>query len=395
MTSWNGNVYHREDLGLIWRHEAAGFAYIHLYTADDERIWTFHEGHNRSRWVVRDLDGKLLREFDNNWGTWTVVRDYVYRDGVPLAAVAPAGVRHLHPDHLGTPRLITQGTTQFGPIQIAFHAHYPYGVEATAFNQDDERMKFTGHERDLGVKTSAADDVDYMHARYYNPQVGRFLRVDPVLSSFDPRKPQSANRYAYVLNNPLVFIDPSGELWFKIGGSWDYQSGVQSITKYTLQEDGSYKKETIQGTPTLATFDGATLKLFQQDGSTKSFTAVSGEVSSAGKTQPALQGVKDVGPLPEGEYSLDPSQIQIISTKDLLLGLVGRGAWPGGKASWGEQRAWLAPAPGTDTKGRSGFSIHGGARPGSAGCIDLCSQAKDFFSSVDRTVDKIPVFVDY
>lgn len=209
MTAWTpGTAYHREDLGLIWRHEAAGLAYIHLYTADDERIWTFHEGQNRSRWVVRDLDGKLLREFDHDWGTWTVERDYVYRDGVPLAAVTPAGIRHLHPDHLGTPRLITQGSSQFGPIQVAFHACYPYGVEATSSQQDDERMKFTGHERDLGVSWSAADDVDYMHARYYNPQVGRFLSTDPIGGG--PGLPQSWNAYAYVSGNPMTFVDPLG-----------------------------------------------------------------------------------------------------------------------------------------------------------------------------------------
>ena len=180
-----------------------------VYTADDERLWTFHEGQNRSRWVVRDLDGKVLREFDHNWGTWTVARDYVHRDGVPLAAVQPAGqINHLHPDHLGTPRLITRNDGG-GPFQVAFHAYYPYGVEATAFAQDDERMKFTGHERDLGVGWSPADDVDYMHARYYNPQVGRFLSTDPAMGT--AQRPQSWNRYAYALNNPLKWVDPTGE----------------------------------------------------------------------------------------------------------------------------------------------------------------------------------------
>lgn len=208
MTSWNGNAYDREDLGLVWRVASAGFAYAHIYTADDERIWTFHEGQNRSRWTLRDLDNKVLREFDNNAGTWTVQRDYVHRDSALLAAVLSTGiVNHLHPDHLGTPRLITRNNGP-GPFQLAYHAYYPYGVEATAFNQDDERLKFTGHERDLGVSWSAADDLDYMHARYYNAQVGRFLSVDPV--GGNSKRPQSWNRYAYVLGNPLKYTDPYG-----------------------------------------------------------------------------------------------------------------------------------------------------------------------------------------
>ena len=53
-------------------------------------------------------------------------------------------------------------------------------------------------------------------------------------------------------------------------------------------------------------------------------------------------------------------------------------AWPGGESSWGQHRIWLEPAPGTVTHGRSGFSIHGGDTPGSAGCIDLTHSIGEF-----------------
>jgi RHS repeat-associated protein len=68
-------------------------------------------------------------------------------------------------------------------------------------------MKFTGHERDvLGNDPHTLDD---MHARYYSPTVGRFLSVDPVLGN--PQAPQSWNRYAYVMNNPMNRTDPTGK----------------------------------------------------------------------------------------------------------------------------------------------------------------------------------------
>jgi hypothetical protein len=47
-----------------------------------------------------------------------------------------------------------------------------------------------------------------MHARYYAPLMGRLLSVDPI--SGDAQRPQSWNRYAYVTNNPLKYIDPTG-----------------------------------------------------------------------------------------------------------------------------------------------------------------------------------------
>lgn len=63
---------------------------------------------------------------------------------------------------------------------------------------------FTGKERD------AETGMDYFGARYFSGAQGRFTSPDPLLSSGRPDNPQSWNRYAYVLNNPLRYTDPSG-----------------------------------------------------------------------------------------------------------------------------------------------------------------------------------------
>ena len=70
-------------------------------------------------------------------------------------------------------------------------------------------MKFSGHERDLqSTTTNTLDDLDYMHARFHSPLTGRMLSVDP--AGGDASRPQSWNRYAYVMGNPMNFTDPSG-----------------------------------------------------------------------------------------------------------------------------------------------------------------------------------------
>lgn len=51
---------------------------------------------------------------------------------------------------------------------------------------------------------------DYMHARYYSPNLGRFLSVDPVGGTVGSS--QSWNRYAYVENNPVNLTDPTGKV---------------------------------------------------------------------------------------------------------------------------------------------------------------------------------------
>lgn len=63
---------------------------------------------------------------------------------------------------------------------------------------------FTGKERD------AETGLDYFGARYLSAAQGRFTSPDPLLNSGRPEIPQSWNRYAYTLNNPLKYVDPDG-----------------------------------------------------------------------------------------------------------------------------------------------------------------------------------------
>ena len=51
-----------------------------------------------------------------------------------------------------------------------------------------------------------------MNARVYDPLIGRFMSADPVLP--DAGNMQAFNRYSYVLNNPLVYTDPTGNVPF-------------------------------------------------------------------------------------------------------------------------------------------------------------------------------------
>jgi RHS repeat-associated protein len=48
----------------------------------------------------------------------------------------------------------------------------------------------------------------YYNARYYDPEIGRFISADTIVAN--PANPQYFNRYSYVLNNPLKYTDPSG-----------------------------------------------------------------------------------------------------------------------------------------------------------------------------------------
>lgn len=62
---------------------------------------------------------------------------------------------------------------------------------------------YTGHEHLQSVS------LIHMNGRLYDPKLHRFLQPDNFVQ--DPTNTQNYNRYGYVLNNPLKYIDPSGE----------------------------------------------------------------------------------------------------------------------------------------------------------------------------------------
>ncbi|MGH9943547.1 MAG: RHS repeat-associated core domain-containing protein, partial [Pyrinomonadaceae bacterium] len=117
-------------------------------------------------------------------------------------------------DHLGTPRMVIDQTGNLAGIKR--HDYLPFGEEVGAgvggrttgqgySQQDGVRQKFTGYERDDET------GLDYAEARYYASAQGRFTSVDPSNVSMVPMNPQSWNRYAYVLNNPLAYVDENGK----------------------------------------------------------------------------------------------------------------------------------------------------------------------------------------
>lgn len=52
----------------------------------------------------------------------------------------------------------------------------------------------------------------YLQSRYYDPEVGRFISMDDI-NYLDPETIGGTNLYAYCLNNPVMYVDPTGTSW--------------------------------------------------------------------------------------------------------------------------------------------------------------------------------------
>jgi len=182
-----GDTFTYDAAGMVEESVVGGTRTIYLYSPTDERIASVIISGNAaasSAWTIRNPSGAVLTRLARTAaGAWSREEDYVYRDSRLLAARVntPEKVRHFHPDHLGTPRLITGN----GGVEVSRHTYYPFGAEVPPSTTPIHRepLKFTAHERD-------AANLDYLHARYYNPQWGRFLSVDPARASADLSNPQ-------------------------------------------------------------------------------------------------------------------------------------------------------------------------------------------------------------
>ncbi|MEM9553081.1 MAG: RHS repeat-associated core domain-containing protein [Acidobacteriota bacterium] len=207
-----------DPLGSVTTLRGLGVNRSYLYDSGGERVATldYAAGDEPTEtWSLRGTDQLLLRQVEKSAGGWRLVKDFVHGGGL-LASIEDRGgdneaIRFFHPDHLGTPRLITNRAIP-GQV-VSYHEYLPFGWELTDPNVDNEPLQFTGHERDRNFvdpdePAARNDDLDYMHARYYSPLLRRFLSVDAVQGR--PESPQSWNRYAYVRNNPMVLVDPDG-----------------------------------------------------------------------------------------------------------------------------------------------------------------------------------------
>jgi RHS repeat-associated protein len=222
MTKYAGETQSWDGANMMTRFQSSSRDETYLYSADDERIATIDNLEHMTNWTFRGVDGQVLSDYKSSDADpvfrWN--KDYIYRGTSPLAIVRATGDQtgqnpittdYLLLDYLGSVRVITDGTG----TEASYHDYLPFGTEGTDISQDAEAKRFTGHERDIHApsdQASSNDYLDYMHARYYSANMGRFLSPDPVISAGAMRNPQMWNRYAYVGNSPINRTDPTGRL---------------------------------------------------------------------------------------------------------------------------------------------------------------------------------------
>ncbi len=191
------------------------------YGADNQRVKAVFKRNGvmvRTRYYI---SANYEKEIDSRGAVFHY--HYIYGE-TGLAAICVRrnnvdSMYYIHPDRLGSYTHITNANKQ-----VIRNLHFdPWGnVKAdtnwTVFVEDapgklvfSSRFDrgFTGHEHYTDLK------IINMNGRLYDPVIARFFSPDNFVQA--PGFTQSYNRYSYCLNNPLQYVDPSGEFaWIPI-----------------------------------------------------------------------------------------------------------------------------------------------------------------------------------
>src|SRR5690554_6086674 len=146
-----------------------------------------------------DALGDVFAHFDK---TFDLDTPYLYGSGTsvicgPTQITQGFGAYWYHPDHLGSSSYITNLNGE-----ISQHMEYlPFGETLVEehLNSNNSPFKFNAKEFDSETGNY------YYGARYYSPKYNLMLSVDPLYEMFPGISP-----YAYVLNNPIRYTDPTG-----------------------------------------------------------------------------------------------------------------------------------------------------------------------------------------
>ena len=165
------------------------------YDGDGNLAWREADG-KRTTYISELLTHvpQVVAEQDGS-GSWS---NYIVGSSRVGRASASGDVVYFLEGDLGSTRYVVNQDCTIS----ARYAYSPFGAPTLADGDSKATFLFSAEQWDPDAH------LLYLRARYYDPEVGRFLSVDPLHGT--PAEPASFNRYTYAGNDPINRVDPLG-----------------------------------------------------------------------------------------------------------------------------------------------------------------------------------------
>lgn len=136
-----------------------------------------------------------------------------------------------HPDWLDSTRYLTDGSGNTAVSSFRFDA---FGGKMAGSGPDSTAFKFAGG---WGYQSDAPGGLQLLGARYYDPEVGRFISPDPIGLA------GGLNLYAYCDNDPAAAVDPDGLDFYVV--RWDVMANQGSGQHSAIGVDVPGRKDIV------------------------------------------------------------------------------------------------------------------------------------------------------
>ena len=187
---------HNYDNRLAGANTAAGnMAYT--YDADGLRVGSIVNGTEAN--ILLDTNRPFAQVIEERNGTGALVANYTY-GGNRISQDRSGDVHYYLTDALGSARTLVDASEN----TVASYTYDGFGNMLNETGTVANPFRFAGEQLDAGLEQY------YLRARYYNPRTGRFTSQDPRFG--DTYNPISLHRYQYANANPVMYVDPSGEI---------------------------------------------------------------------------------------------------------------------------------------------------------------------------------------
>lgn len=190
-------TYDYDDLNRLISVVSPNHTIGYTYDDDNIRVAATYDGTSISYLVDKNRPyAQVLEERDA--ANSLLAR---YNFGLDLLSKTEGGITYYyHYDGLGNTRTLSDDNEDI----VATFTYDAYGNLRAETGTTTNRYLFTGEQFD------ALLGAYYLRARYYNPEIGRFMTMDTFPGQ--QRNPLTLNRYLYTNANPVNFVDPSGNV---------------------------------------------------------------------------------------------------------------------------------------------------------------------------------------